>query len=98
MSQVKRHIPTRTCVICREKRQKNELLRIVKSPEGEIVFDVTGRMDGRGAYVCGDATHWGENSPSEGSSRGKLGNALKTKIDESRMKLLSDAIQLHITE
>jgi len=98
MSQITRRIPTRTCVICREKRQSNDLLRIVKTPEGEIVFDKTGRMDGRGAYVCGDAGHWDENSPSEGISRGKLGNALKTKIDDSKVKLLNHAINLHINE
>ena len=83
-------------MICREKRHWNDLLRIVKTPEGQIVFDKTGRMDGRGAYVCSDAGHWAENGPSDGISRGRLNNALKTKIDDSNVKLLNHAINLHI--
>lgn len=45
-------MPVRTCVVCRTQRDKQELLRIVKSPEGEIKVDPSGRANGRGAYVC----------------------------------------------
>ena len=45
-------IPMRMCVGCREMKPKKELLRAVRSPEGEISFDLTGRKPGRGAYVC----------------------------------------------
>ena len=45
-------IPMRMCVGCREMKPKRELLRVVRSPEGEISFDMTGRKPGRGAYVC----------------------------------------------
>ena len=51
MMQNKR-IPLRTCVSCRENKDKRDLLRIVKTPEGEILADESGRMNGRGAYVC----------------------------------------------
>ena len=47
-----RKIPMRMCVGCREMKPKRELLRVVRSPEGEISFDLTGRKPGRGAYVC----------------------------------------------
>ena len=47
-----RKIPQRQCVGCREMRQKKELVRVVKSPEGEVSLDLTGRKPGRGAYVC----------------------------------------------
>ncbi len=47
-----RKIPMRTCVMCREKTDKRNLLRIVRTPEGEVKFDPTGKMNGRGAYVC----------------------------------------------
>ena len=47
-----RNIPMRMCVGCREMKPKRELLRVVRSPEGEISFDLTGRKPGRGAYVC----------------------------------------------
>ena len=48
-------IPMRMCVGCREMKPKRALLRVVRSPEGEISFDLTGRKPGRGAYVCPDA-------------------------------------------
>ena len=47
-----RKIPMRMCVGCREMKPKRELLRVVRSPEGEVSFDLTGRKPGRGAYVC----------------------------------------------
>ena len=50
-----RKIPMRMCVGCREMKPKRELLRVVRSPEGEISFDLTGRKPGRGAYVCRSA-------------------------------------------
>ncbi len=50
-----RKIPERMCVGCREMKPKRELLRVVKSPQGEIALDKTGKMPGRGAYVCRDA-------------------------------------------
>lgn len=51
MPKVKR-IPQRQCVGCREMRDKKSLLRVVKSPEGEVSLDFKGKKPGRGAYVC----------------------------------------------
>lgn len=48
-------IPMRQCVGCREMKPKKELVRVVKSPEGEISMDLRGKAPGRGAYVCRDA-------------------------------------------
>ena len=48
-------IPLRQCVGCREMKPKKDLVRVVKSPEGEISLDLTGRKPGRGAYVCRSA-------------------------------------------
>lgn len=47
-------IPQRQCLGCNEKRPKKELLRVVRTPEGEISLDFTGKMSGRGAYICHD--------------------------------------------
>lgn len=44
--------PSRTCIVCRQVKNKNELIRIVKTPEGEFHIDFTGRLNGRGAYIC----------------------------------------------
>ena len=48
----KRRKPQRQCIGCRESKDKNELVRVVKTPEGEIRLDRTGRKNGRGAYLC----------------------------------------------
>lgn len=48
----KKKIPMRMCTGCGEMKPKKELVRVVKSPEGEISLDLTGRKPGRGAYVC----------------------------------------------
>ncbi len=48
-------IPMRKCTGCGEMKPKKELVRVVKSPEGEISLDLTGKKNGRGAYVCKNA-------------------------------------------
>ena len=48
-------VPMRMCVGCREMKPKKELLRVVRSPEGIVSIDMTGRKPGRGAYVCRSA-------------------------------------------
>ena len=47
-----RKIPMRMCVGCREMKEKKSLIRVVRSPEGEVSLDPTGKKSGRGAYVC----------------------------------------------
>ena len=44
--------PTRQCIGCGEKKDKKELIRVIKTPEGEITVDFTGKKNGRGAYIC----------------------------------------------
>ncbi len=47
-----KHAPLRSCIVCRAQKAKSELVRIVRSSDGAIALDVTGKADGRGAYVC----------------------------------------------
>ena len=47
-----RKIPMRMCVGCREMKPKAELIRAIRTPEGEILLDATGKKNGRGAYLC----------------------------------------------
>lgn len=49
-----RKIPMRMCVGCSQMKPKNELIRVVRSPEGEVSIDSTGKKSGRGAYICSD--------------------------------------------
>ena len=45
-------IPMRQCVGCKEMKSKREMMRVLKTAEGPIVIDTTGRKNGRGAYLC----------------------------------------------
>ena len=49
----KRRIPQRMCIACRERIEKRNLTRVVRTPDGEILIDLTGKKSGRGAYLCG---------------------------------------------
>lgn len=53
-----KHVPQRTCVACRETDAKRSLTRIVRTPEHEVVIDLTGKRNGRGAYLCERRTCW----------------------------------------
>ena len=49
-------IPMRTCVVTREKYEKKDLIRVVRTPEEEVKIDLTGKMNGRGAYIKKDVS------------------------------------------
>ena len=70
-------IPMRRCVGCREMKPKNEMLRVVRSPEGEISIDSRGKKSGRGAYVCAD-----EKCLMRALKQKQLDRALETTIGE----------------
>ena len=52
---VQKRVPMRMCAGCGEQKPKRELIRVVRSPEGEVSMDATGKKPGRGAYLCRDA-------------------------------------------
>lgn len=64
-----KHVPQRMCVTCRDRSAKLALTRIVRSPEGEIAVDPTGKRNGRGAYLCDDPRCWERALHSGGLSR-----------------------------
>jgi predicted RNA-binding protein YlxR (DUF448 family) len=78
------HIPQRTCVACRKVRPKEELLRIVRTPAGEIKADLSGKLSGRGAYVCPTKT-----CLTSALKQGKLERALGKAPGEDLMLQLS---------
>lgn len=49
---MQKKIPMRQCMGCRERKPKKELIRVVRSPEGEVGLDFKGKAPGRGAYIC----------------------------------------------
>ena len=71
---VPRPLPQRTCVACGTVRAKRELVRIVRTSEGRVIADPTGKQNGRGAYLCRQQPCW-----EAGVSRGRLERSLKIK-------------------
>ena len=55
-NQTLKKVPERRCVGCGEHFPKSELVRVLRTPEGEVVLDLTGKKSGRGAYICKKAT------------------------------------------
>ena len=53
-----RHVPVRTCVVCREQGTKRGMTRAVRQPDATVVLDPTGRLNGRGAYICDKPGCW----------------------------------------
>lgn len=54
MQQKQKKIPMRTCIGCGETKPKKELVRVVREPDGSLCIDLTGKKNGRGAYICHD--------------------------------------------
>jgi predicted RNA-binding protein YlxR (DUF448 family) len=79
----KRKVPMRKCVACRENKPKKELIRIVRSPEGEVSVDLTGKKSGRGAYICNDQTCF-----EAAKKKNSLANHLDVKIDDQLYETL----------
>ena len=82
-----KHIPQRTCIGCNTVKNKNELIRIVKNKENEIKVDKTGKMNGRGAYICDDI-----NCLEKAIKAKKLERVFETSIDEEIYESLRGAI------
>ena len=53
-----RHLPVRSCAVCREQSTKRALTRVVRQPDGSVVIDPSGRLNGRGAYICEKVNCW----------------------------------------
>jgi predicted RNA-binding protein YlxR (DUF448 family) len=88
-----RHVPERTCVICGTKTAKRELVRVVRTPQGTCAVDETGKLSGRGAYLCHRASCW-----EKALKGGRLAHALRGEVSvEDKEKLEGFAITLNST-
>ena len=74
---MQKKIPMRKCVGCGEMKEKKEMIRVLKTPEDEIILDTTGRANGRGAYICNSAECLGKAIKNKGLER-----SLKSQIPE----------------
>lgn len=81
-------IPMRMCLGCGEMKPKKELIRVVKSPEGDISLDFTGKKSGRGAYIC----HSSECFEKARKGR-RLEKSFSCRIDESVYEVMADELR-----
>ena len=84
----KKKIPLRKCLGCGENKNKKELIRIVKTPEDEIVIDLTGRINGRGAYICNS-----KDCFNKAISANKIARSLEVEIPKDKIIELEDKIK-----
>lgn len=87
MTVKQRKIPQRMCVGCQEMKNKKELLRVVRTPEGDIMIDSTGKKAGRGAYICAS-----EPCFSKAYKEKRLERALKHEIVPAVYEQLREGI------
>jgi len=86
----RKHVPQRTCVACRTARAKGDLVRIVRTPDGVVMVDETGKRSGRGAYLCPQRRCW-----EAALARRQLERALKVTLTaETQAHLLEYAAGL----
>lgn len=84
-------IPQRMCVGCREMREKRQLIRIVRTPEGNVVLDRTGKMSGRGAYLCPEEQCLTKAKKSHGLER-SLNITIPDEVYDRLFKEMSDEV------
>ena len=80
-------IPMRMCLGCNEMKPKPELIRVVKSPEGDVSLDFVGKKSGRGAYICRSAECFEKARKTR-----RFENAFSCKIDESVYEVMTDEL------
>ena len=85
---MQKRIPLRQCLGCRTMKQKSEIVRFVKSPEGKISLDLTGKKPGRGAYVCLNI-----NCIKRIIKSNALGRSLKAQVPEAVLTQLQEQLE-----
>lgn len=78
------------CVACRTVRAKRDLVRVVRAPDGAVLVDPTGRLAGRGAYVCHD-----ETCLTNAIKRGAIGRAIERALPDDVRAVLAGVIAEH---
>lgn len=86
----KKKIPLRKCLGCEENKIKKELIRIVKTPDNEILIDSSGKINGRGAYICNSKECFTKAIKSNRISRSLETQIPKEKIEELKEKIKDD--------
>jgi predicted RNA-binding protein YlxR (DUF448 family) len=82
-----KHLPQRTCIACRQVREKKTLIRLVRAENGGAEVDIFGKKPGRGAYLCPKKVCW-----ESVLKKNRLEYALRTKLSDDNRQILSEYI------
>ncbi len=88
MTPARRHVPLRSCIICGRKASKREFTRVVSTPDKGVEIDHTGKLSGRGAYICSDV----QCAPGP-VKRSRIEHSLRRPITDSDWKKAVTAIE-----
>ena len=86
-----RHVPERRCVACGQRAPKRQLIRIVRTPQGTVSVDATGKSAGRGAYLCSSSACW-ENGIHKGSLERNLQVAIALQDREALLDYYQEQV------
>ena len=96
----RKHVPLRTCIACRQKRPKRELIRVVRTSAGgppsarALEVDPKGKRAGRGAYLCRDRQCWQVALDPAPPARKQLERALRCRVSDEDVAHLYDALRV----
>ena len=82
-----KHLPQRTCISCRQIKEKKALIRLVRAENGVIEVDISGKKPGRGAYLCPNKVCW-----ELALKKNRLEYALRTKLSNGNRQILNENI------
>jgi predicted RNA-binding protein YlxR (DUF448 family) len=82
-----KHLPQRTCIACRQIKEKKALIRLVYTENGVAEVDISGKKPGRGAYLCPNKVCW-----ESVLKKNRLEYALRTKLSDDNRQLLTEYI------
>ena len=80
-----RHVPQRTCIVCRRQFDKRRLTRVVRTPDSGVLIDPTGKRSGRGAYLCDQVACWDKAIRHPGI----LNQALDAQLSETELAAIA---------
>lgn len=86
--------PQRTCIICREIKDKRDLIRVVRTPAGNLIVDPTGKANGRGAYLCRQGNCWEKGL----QQKQRLAQALKMTPSLEELTELQVQLQIELSK
>jgi predicted RNA-binding protein YlxR (DUF448 family) len=88
-----KHKPQRTCIVCRETKDKRDLIRVVRTPAGNLIVDPSGKANGRGAYLCRQGSCWEKSLQKQ-----RLTQALKITPSVEELAALQAQLQVELSK